>query len=328
MRWGFIGTGRIAERIMEAFALLPESQVVAVCGRNRQAMEAFCHKWNIAGQYDSIEELANAPEVDILYLATPHIVHQEHFIKAAAAGKPILCEKPMAMSAAETRQMVMLAKERKIFLMEGLWNRFFPIYDWLAELMDAGIMGTAYNVMADFSYHSPYQPDLRFFRKDLGGGSMRGAGVYPLSLAMMLFHSPPCEILAMADTKAGVDLRSAALLRFPGGEMAQILSGFQGESVQGANFAFAKGSVWIPDFWHPDKAILKLDGRTEIIERPFAFPGFQFEIEHVEACVRAGKTESDRMTWQESIELAEALDEMYRQWDVPAGKEEMGICRD
>ena len=95
MRWGFIGTGRIAERIMEAFALLPESQVTAAYSRNRPAMENFCDKWNIRGRYDRIEDLAADPEVDILYLATPHIVHLEHFRKAVTAGKPILCEKPM-----------------------------------------------------------------------------------------------------------------------------------------------------------------------------------------------------------------------------------------
>ncbi len=315
MRWGFIGTGRIAERIMEAFRLLPDSRVAAAYSRNKEAMEAFCARWDIPKRYDTIEELAGDEEVDILYLATPHIVHLEHFRKAAEAGKPILCEKPMGMSKEETREMTELAGEKGIFLMEGLWTRFFPIYRWLEELMDSGRMGRPYNVMADFSYHSPYDPALRFFRKDLGGGSMRGAGIYPLSLAAAVFGSVPCEIQAMADMKNGVDLRGAALLRFPGGGMAQILSGFQGESVQGANIAFERGSVWIPDFWHPDRAVLRQEGREEVILRPFAFPGFQFEIEEVERCVKEGKRESGRMTWQESIDLAGALDEMYRMWE-------------
>lgn len=314
MRWGFIGTGRIAERIMAAFALLPDSQVTAVYSRNQEAMEAFCGRWKIPKHYGSIEELAGDKEVDILYLATPHIVHLEHFQRAVEAGKPILCEKPMGMSEEETRQMVRLAEEKGIFLMEGLWTRFFPIYGWLNDLIASGRMGRPYNVMADFSYHSPYDPSLRFFRKELGGGAMRGAGIYPLSLAAQIFGSAPCEIQAMADMKNDVDLRGAALLRFPDGGMAQILSGFQGESVQGANIAFEKGSVWIPDFWHPDRAVIRQNGKEEIVLQPFAFPGFQFEIEEVERCVEEGKRESARMTWQESILLAGALDEMYRIW--------------
>ena len=153
---------------MAAFALLPDSQVTAVYSRNQEAMEAFCGRWKIPKHYGSIEELAGDKEVDILYLATPHIVHLEHFQRAVEAGKPILCEKPMGMSEEETRQMVRLAEEKGIFLMEGLWTRFFPIYGWLNDLIASGRMGRPYNVMADFSYHSPYDPSLRFFRKELG----------------------------------------------------------------------------------------------------------------------------------------------------------------
>lgn len=316
MRWGFIGTGRIAERIMAAFSLLEDSVVTAAYSRNKEAMSAFCRKWNIPKQYDNIEALAKDPEVDILYLATPHIVHLEHFKEAVKAGKPILCEKPMGMSEDETEEMVRLAKENGSFLMEGLWTRFFPVYDWLREVLADGRFGRVYNVMADFSYHSPYDPSLRFFRKDLGGGSMRGAGIYPLSLTAMVFGAMPCEIRAMADLKNEVDLRGSALLRFPDGGMAQILSGFQGESVQGANIAFEKASVWIPDFWHPQAAYVKTGEQLEKISRPFAFPGFQFEIQEVERCVKEGKCESERMPLSESIALAAALDEMYRQWDA------------
>lgn len=315
MRWGFIGTGRIAERIMEAFALLPDSVVVAAYSRNQSAMETFCDKWAIPKKYDTIEALVHDEEVDIIYLATPHIVHMEHFQKAVEAGKPILCEKPMGMSEDETRRMVEIAGEKKIFLMEGLWTRFFPVYRWLEEVIESGKMGRVYNVMADFSYHSSYDPALRFFKKDLGGGSMRGAGIYPLSVAAKVFGSEPCEIKAMADLKNDVDLRGAALLKFPCGGMAQIMSGFQGESVQGTNIAFEKGSIWIPDFWHPDKAIVRQGGGEETVLFPYDFPGFQFEIIEVERCVKEGKTESRRMTWKESIGLAAALDEMYRLWD-------------
>lgn len=315
MKWGVIGTGRIAERIMEAFSLLEDSQVVAAYSRNRVAMKAFCEKWKISKQYETIEELANDPNVEVIYLATPHIVHFEHFQKIAKAGKPVLCEKPMGMSGQETKNMVELAKKYNIFLMEGLWTRFFPIYDWLREIIASGKLGRAYNVMADFSYHSPYDSGLRFFRKDLGGGSMRGAGIYPLAVATEVFASMPCEIQAMADMKDQVDLRGAALLKFPDGGMAQILSGFQGESVQGANIAFEKGSVWIPDFWHPQRAVVRTAKGEEVIEKPFVFPGFQFEILEVERCVQERKKESSRIPLQESIGLAMALDEIYRLWE-------------
>lgn len=316
MRWGFVGTGKIAQRIMVAFALVPDAEVVAAYSRNVKAMHAFCDQWNIPKRYETVEELVSDSEVDIVYLATPHIVHYEHTMKALRAGKHVLCEKPIAMSRRETQEMADLAREKGVFLMEALWSRFFPISCWLRELIRSGKMGRVSNVMADFSYQAEYDPEYRFFKKELGGGAMRGAGIYPLSMAAMVFGETPCEIKAMAETRNGVDLRSCSLLRFPGGGTAQIYTGFQSESVWGANIAFEKGAVYIPNFWHPDRAYIIRDGEAvETIEMPFVFPGFQFEIIETMKCIREGKTECEIMPLDESIELAGALDEMYRQWD-------------
>ena len=314
MNWGFIGTGRIAERIMKAFQILPESRVVAAYTRKENNLTAFCDKWSIPKRYNTIRDLIWDPEVEILYLATPHIVHLEHFREAVQAGKPILCEKPMGMSAAETQEMVALAKEHCVFLMEGLWTRFFPIYSKLREILNSGKLGRIYNVMADYSYHDTYDPTRRFFRKDLGGGAMRGAGIYPLALATSVFGELPCQIESMADMKNGIDLHSAALLRFPCGGMAQIHSGFHGRAIQSASIACEKGSVWIPDFLWPSKLVVQTDDGEEVIEIPYEFPGFQFEIQEVERCVKAGKLESEWIPLAESIGLAAALDEMYTIW--------------
>lgn len=316
MRWGFVGTGKIAQRIMVSFRLLPEEQVVAAYSRNIEAMHAFCDQWEVPKRYETVEELVKDPEIDIVYLATPHIVHYEHTAKALQAGKHVLCEKPMAMSKRETERLVALAREKGVFFMEALWTRFFPLSYWLRELIASGRMGKVSNVMADFSSHNPYDPEYRFFKKELGGGAMRGAGIYPLSLATMVFGEMPCEILSMADLRGGVDLRSAALLRFPCGGTAQIYTGFQGTSVQGANIAFEGGSVWIPDFWHPHKAVVCTGKETKTVEMPYEFPGFQFEIMETVECIRQGKRESEIMPLEESIRLAGAMDEMYAQWET------------
>ena len=311
MNWGFVGTGRIAQRIMEAFSILPDSHVVAAYTRDAGKLESFCVRWGVLKRCTSIEMLANDPDVEIIYLATPHIVHAEHFRILARSGKPVLCEKPMGMNLEETQSMAAMAKNGGFFLMEGLWTQFFPAMQWLREQVQTNTLGRAYNVMADFSYHSPYDPQLRFFRKDLGGGSMRGAGIYPLVTAMTVFGERPDAIRAMADEKNEVDLRCAALLHFPSGAMAQILSGFQGESVQGANIAFEKGSVWIPNFWHPSEVFVRRDGKETRIDFPYEFPGFQFEIQEVERCVKAGRLESEVMPLALSIQAASVMDEIY-----------------
>lgn len=316
MRWGFVGTGKIAQRIMVAFQLVPQAQVAAAYSRNREAMHAFCEQWSIPKCCDTVEELVSDPEVDIVYLATPHIVHYEHTAKALRAGKHVLCEKPMAMSQRETADLVKLAREKGVFFMEALWTRFFPISYWLRDLIASGTLGKVSNVMADFSSQNPYDPEYRFFKKELGGGAMRAAGIYPLSLATMVFGAMPCEIKTMAQVRNGVDLRSAALLRFPCGGTAQIYTGFQGESVQGANIAFEGGSVWIPDFWHPDRAVVRTKEETQTVRMPYEFPGFQFEILATMDCIRQGKRESEIMPLDESVELARVMDEMYAQWEA------------
>lgn len=316
MNWGFVGTGRIAERIMAAFALLPNSHVVAAYTRDPEKLDAFCTKWQVPHRCSSLEELANDPMVEIIYLATPHIVHAVHFRTIAAAGKPILCEKPMGMSLQETEEMISLARQKNFFLMEGLWTLCFPLMQWLQTLICSQSLGQPYNVMADFSYHSPYDPELRFFRKDLGGGSMRGAGIYPLVAAMTVFGEKPDMVRAMADMKNNVDLRCGALLRFPSGGMAQIYSGFQGESVQGMNIAFEKGAIWIPDFWHPAQAIICQNGKETHVDFPYEFPGFQFELLEVERCVQAGEKESCIVPLSLSLQAARALDDIYAALDM------------
>ena len=314
MRWGFIGCGRIAQRIMESFRLRPECEVVGVWSRNAESAQAFCAQWGIPRAYESLDALLGDPSVEIAYVATPHIAHLEHASLALLAGKHVLCEKPMCMSREETLRLTALAREKGLFLMEGLWTCFFPLYAWLRDYLADGALGRVYNVMADFSYHAPYDASLRFFRKELGGGAMRGAGIYPLALSCAVFGEMPTQTSAMADMASGVDLRSAALLRFPSGGTAQIYTGFQGLSAQALSIACEKGSVVVPDFWHPDRAELRVGDRRSIVEKPYVFPGFQYELDEVESRISQGCTESPTVPLAFSVGLSEIMDEMYAQF--------------
>jgi predicted dehydrogenase len=315
LNWGFIGSGRIAERIMPAFLQIPDMHVLAVNGRDSGKSRAFCARWNIERVYDSLDEMLADSDIDIIYIATPHLVHHEHTVSALRAGKHVLCEKPMAMSGAETEDMAREARSAGVFLMEGLWIRFFPIMVWLRDIIASGRLGKPHNVMADFCFEVPYDPEYRMFNLGLGGGSMLSAGIYPFSMAVMIFRGLPSEISAVGDMRGGVDLRSSALMRFPDGGMAQIYTGFQGESSHFLNISFEKGAVLIPEFVYPDRAtIITANSRErEEVYMPYEQPGFQFELRHIGECIRQGKTESAVMPLSGSAALARLSDEMYRQ---------------
>lgn len=314
MKWGIVGVGNIANVFMQSVRHLPEVEVAAVYGRDEKKAADFCRKWNIPTWYTDYNELYAREDIAVIYLATPHIVHYPHTLAALSHKKHVLCEKPMAMSEAEARGLQKAAQENGVFLMEAMWARFFPLTQWLRELIASGELGKPVNVNAEFSFEFPYDENYRFYRRDLGGGSMRSAGIYPLAFACMVFGAIPTEVTAMADMKHEVDLRCSALLRFPAGQTAQIYTGFQGQSKCMANIAFSKGSVVIPEFYHPDTAyVTPLGGQTQVVRFPYDAPGLQFEIRHVEECIQAGQMQSQWMPLEETAEISRITDLIYKQ---------------
>lgn len=315
MKWAFVGVGNIAERIMPAFRMVSGSEVLAAFGRSPEKVRGFCERWGIPRPYTDYAEMLRDADIEAVYIATPHIVHRDHAIAAIRMGKHILCEKPMAMSENETREIVEAARKQGIFLMEALWTRFFPVMEWLRNFVARKEYGNPLNVIADFSFERPYDSRYRMFNRALGGGSMRGAGIYPLSVAAMVFGTMPQEIRAIGDMRNEVDMRAAAILRFPTGQTAQIYSGFHGESAHLLNISFERCAVLVSDFWHPENAAIIESGerRYKKIHLPYSPPGFQFEIEHMMARISQGKTESEIMPLDESIGFAAVLDEIYRQ---------------
>jgi predicted dehydrogenase len=314
VKWAVVGVGNIAHSFMQAVRHIPDITVVAAYGRNREKLDAFCDKWEIRDRYTDYNQMYEQSEAEIIYLATTHIVHFEHTLSAIQHGKHVLCEKPMAMSYEETKGLVDAAREKNVFLMEAMWTRFFPLTKWLMELIQSGELGKPVNVNADFSFEYPYDENYRFFRRDLGGGCMRSAGIYPLAYSCMVFGCLPVEIKAIAQMKHDVDLRTAALLRFPEDRTAELYTGFQGQSKTIANIAFEKGAVVIPEFVHPDTAyVIPYRGEGRTVKFPYEEPGLQFEIEHVEECIKSGKMESTIMPLDESIEIARAIDLVYEQ---------------
>lgn len=316
MNWGIVGVGNIAEVFMNALKHVPEAKVTAVYGRTREKLDAFGERWRIVNRYSDLEEMYRREEVEVIYIASAHIVHHEHVKAALENGKHVLCEKPMAMSCEETKDLVETARANKLFMMEAMWTRFFDLTKWLREFIENGEFGRPLNVNADFSFEYPYDENYRFFKREFGGGSMRSAGIYPLAFACMVFGCTPEKVFAMAEMKNDVDLRTGAILQFPGerSRTAQIYTGFQGQSQCLANIAFEKGSVVIPEFVHPSTAyVTPWRGETRVMSFPYEEPGLQFEVIHTMECIDKGMLESPVMPLDESIQIARVTDLIYEQ---------------
>lgn len=314
MRWGIAATGAIAGDFVTDLKLLPEASVVAVASRSRDSAEAFADRFDIRGRHASYEDLAADPNVDIVYVASPQHRHAPETLRFLAAGKHVLCEKPLAVNAAEANEMVASAKRNGLFLMEAMWSRFLPAYTQLRRILDAGRIGTPLMLESNFGFRMPVDPTHRLFDLKLGGGALLDLGVYPLALASLVF-GPPDSVKGVGHLgETGVDERVAAVLHHPGGGLAVVQAAISANLSCEARITGTDGWIGLPAFMHcPDHLTLATAGGQERIAAPIEGNGLRFQAAEVERCLREGLTESPGMPLSESCSVMATMDEIRRQ---------------
>jgi len=315
--WGFIGAGSIANRFIKDLQMVPEAYLAAVASRNFENAKAFADHYGVKA-YSDYKDVILDENVDILYIATPHALHMENTLTALSMGKPVLCEKPMAPNALQVRKMVSKAREAGVYLMEGMWTRFFPAMHQVRKWLENGEIGRVHLVQADFGFSTDIDPSSRLFNPNLAGGSLLDVGVYTISFVSMVFGKKPDRIFSMADmTPTGVDARMNCILSYEGGGMASLFSAICTETPQEARIIGEKGYIIIPHFWSPKKAFLYKGGRiVEEFYQDHPGEGFHFEIAAVHEDLRAGRLENSLMPLTESIEIAETMDSIRKQWGL------------
>jgi dihydrodiol dehydrogenase / D-xylose 1-dehydrogenase (NADP) len=315
--WGFIGAGAIANRVMPGFLQVPDAYLAAVYSRTYERAKEFAEKHN-AKVYATAEEMIADENVDIIYVATPHTVHKENTLLALSMGKPVLCEKPMAPNAEWVTEMVNVAREKKVFLMEAMWTRFFPAMEKVRTWLKEGRIGKVQFVTADFGYYEKEDPSMIIFNPEAAGGSLLDVGIYPLAFALMVFGKKPNRITGLADmTSTGVDAAMGCTLGFEGGGLALLYSAMNAETPQEAEIIGEKGRIVIPQFWSPREAHLYTDGKLEdSFTGDHQGEGYQFEFAAVQDDIRNGRLENQQMPLDESIAIAEVMDELRRQWGL------------
>ena len=269
IRWGILGTGKIARAFAEALKDTPGATLAAVASRALDSARTFATSYGLAQVYGSYRELADAPGIDIVYIATPHPMHAENAMLCLEGGKAVLCEKPFTMNRREAEQVVALARAKKLFLMEAMWTRFMPALAEVRRIVASGEIGAVHQVIADFGFSATLDPAHRVNNPDLGGGALLDLGIYPLSIATALL-GPVAEVRAQAEMgPTGVDLQTAFTLRHEGGGMSICSCSLKARTPAELTIAGELGHVRMNTMFHRTDRVTV---RTEKGERTVATP--------------------------------------------------------
>jgi len=306
--WGILGPGNIAHRFATDLKNLSEAKLAAVGSRSVERASAFAAGFGADRAYGSYEELAADPEVDAIYIATPHPFHREHTLLCLEHGKAVLCEKPMGVNERQVRDMVACARAQDVFLMEAMWTRFLPAIAQVREWLRDGAIGDVRMLSADFCFRTGWNPTGRLLNPDLAGGALLDVGVYTVALAAMVLGDSPEEIKASAHIgETGVDEQTAMLLRYAGGALAILSCAVRTRTPQEARIQGTEGSIYIPAFWHATSAFLNV-GDDEPVEFAGSV-GYHYEASEVMSCLASGEKESATMPLDESIAIARMLEQ-------------------
>ncbi|MCY3862723.1 MAG: Gfo/Idh/MocA family oxidoreductase [bacterium] len=324
-RFGMVGHGHITSQFLAAMEVVEGAHVGAVAGRDSGRASAFARDRGIAAGYGSVGEMLDAEQLDAVYICTPHPSHVDAALACIDAGVAVLVEKPLAPNLEGASRIVTAARDAGVFAMEAMWTRFLPIYEAVRRWVDEGCIGEVRQVTASFGFAAPVMPEHRLFNPDLAGGSLLDVGVYPLTIAHWLYGSHPSEYGAVARVgETGVDEIVSIAASYPGGGLAQLSCATVANLDLNAVISGTAGSIEIPIFFAADRAILRAGGEDEIEEIPHRANGFEYEIQEVVDCVRAGRTESERMPLALTLEMAGLCDEIRGRLGVVYPFEEGG----
>ena len=314
IRWGILGTGRMAGEFAKGLTEVNDAQLVAIGSRTKDSAQRFAANFNVPNIHLGYENVATDENVDVIYIATPHNSHKDNAVLCLENGKAVLCEKPFTINAEEAEMVINLARRKNIFLMEAMWTRFIPAVVKLRELLDKQVIGNVQLMLAGGAFIPEFDPEFYLFNYELGGGVLLDAGVYLISMASMVFGMPD-KILAMGQLgKTGVDEHDAILLEHGNGALANLYVSLRAKSSPDLTLIGDKGKIYAhAPIFCPSKLTIAADGKEEVIELPFEANGYQFEAMEVDRCLREGKTESGIMQLDETWQIMRTMDNIRTQ---------------
>lgn len=310
IRWGVLGTGRIAGEFATAMPFVKGAKIVAVGSRSLKSADAFADRYKIAHRHASYEALADDPNVDAIYVSTPHPYHCENTILCLESGKHVLCEKPFAINSQQASLMIETARRSKRFLMEAMWSRFLPALAKVREILGKGVIGELRLLQADFGFATDFNPKGRLFDPNLGGGALLDVGVYPVALASMIFGAPDRVTADAHMGKTKVDEQTGMILHHKKGQLAVLHTAVRTETKQEAILYGSEGSIRLDaPWWRGQSVTLEVAGKKPItFKAPIRGTGYNYQIDEVVRCLRSGKKQSAIMPLKESLQIMKTLD--------------------
>ncbi|NCC44817.1 MAG: Gfo/Idh/MocA family oxidoreductase [Clostridia bacterium] len=333
IRWGLLGAGRILDRWMNGARQVEDMEIAAIASRTKERAQLMADRYGIQ-EAITYEEMLEREDIDVVYIPVPHTAHKELAVQAMDHGKAVLVEKPAGINAKEHQEMVEAAKRNKVFYMEAVWNRFFPMVDQIHEMIGENGIGEVRAMNMAFSYRVTPDENVqtRIIDPKQAGGGLLDVGVYNLHFAQTILEKNPVELIGMAAIDSDeyhikVDEQASYIAKYDRGELVMMSRGIRTQMEDTAYIYGTKGYIVVPVFWKPTRMKVVLgegnDCQIQEVTSPVTQKisgiedeGFQYEIIHVNDCLRKGLMESPVMTWEKTGDILEQCDSLRAQWGL------------
>lgn len=318
--WGIIGPGNIATDFandLKLIAAIPQ-QVKAVLSHSSKSGENFSKKFPVENIFTDLNKFLGTG-LDAVYIATPHTLHHQFAMACLKHKIPVLCEKPITINSQQLEELIKMAQDNNVFLMEGLWSRFLPSIRKVLDLLQENKIGKIVSVRANMSFRAPNDKNNRFFNPDLGGGSLLDLGIYPVFLATLLLGKPATIKAIAIVSEEGVDQACSILMNYPDDQYAILESSLITQTEMEAEIAGEKGRIKILNPWTETPSGILLEIYDEVkTEFPCKWEGrgFQFEIAEVVQCIGQKRIESPHLPHSLSLQIMQIMDETRQQVNV------------
>lgn len=321
VNWAILGCGKIARKFASDLQYVKNAKLIAVAARDLVTAEKFAKEFPAKHLHTSYQSLVENPEVDVIYVATPHGLHYEHVMLCLKHKRAVLCEKAFALNTRQAKEMIDLAKAQKVFLMEALWSKFLPHYEKLTEMLGSKKLGDIKSVLINFGFVPQEPVAQRLFDPKLGGGSLLDIGIYNVFFALSILGKPDEIEASMTPSSTGVDEQCAMLFKYKSGALAQLFCTFSSNLATEADISGTKGRIRLTTrFYEPSSVVEYYPGLVltkQIIEvKKEAGFGYWYEAQHVTDCLLKGMTESPVMKFSDTLELMETLDRIRKKANI------------
>ena len=319
IKWGIIGAGRISSTFATALNSMGDTEITAVASRDSERAKEFSERFKIKKAYTSYEELAKDPEIDVVYIGTPHTEHKANAALCIMNGKAVLCEKTFTLNQTDTQYLIDLAKEHNVFLMEAMWTKFLPTTKVVKKWIQDKIIGEVKYINIGFGFQCDFDPKSRLFDLQVAGGALLDVGIYPITYVIHMMGKLPDKVVSSAYLgKSGVDEMNVIAMSYKEGTIADLNSSISVNSGKDAVIIGDKGKIVVPNFWTAESAEV-YDNNRNLVDaflHPFTANGYVYEAEEVNRCLREGKKESDLLPLKDTLDIIKIMDEIRADWGL------------